>query len=155
MKYIKIFYLFLLAHQLCAAMEQPEFTLGKPYFDSQKKEYVIEAFGPTQEKVGWVYYHPTQARAWQMRELFVDCNYRKKGIARTLLQKCIENIKECSATELSWQVYPKTIGMTEEQLVTIYFNMLLKIDPKYAAHTINEIDGNEYCSISRMILNLE
>lgn len=155
MKFIKIIYFLLIASQIGIGMQKAEFSLDKPYFDSKKLEYVIEAFSPEQKKIGWVIYSPTTDRKWLLRELFVDSDYRKKGVGKDLLQKCIEKVKEYQGSQLSWQVYPKTIGMTEEQLIVIYYRMLKKIDPLYFSKTINEYRGSEYCLIPWMILNLE
>lgn len=136
-------------------MEINNIAFSAPYFDFKKKEYVIEATHQNKQKIGSVAYFPIGGTQWQMRELYVDYDYRKKGIARTLLQECINQIKKLNAQELSWQIYPKDIGINEEQLVTIYFKMLNKIDLKHATNTRLEYRGSEHWHTPWMILTLE
>lgn len=77
----------------------------EPYFDSSKKEYVIEATNQDKQKIGFLAFFPSHGTHWQMKALYVDHDYRRQGIAQRLLQECINKIKELNANELSWQIY--------------------------------------------------
>lgn len=144
---------------LCIAsahgMQKPGYTLNDPYFDSRKKEYVIEAVDAKQEKVGFVAYYPTRGTTWQMREIEVDHAHRRNRIALALLDQCIKKVKEANGSELIWQIWPKDIGMTENRLIAIYYEMLEKINPGYAAKTALEYRGDENLQSPWLILNLE
>lgn len=136
-------------------MQKLGYKLHEPYFDSRKKEYVIEAMDQKNNKVGFVSYFPTKGTTWQMHEIEVDHDHRRKGIALALLDQCIKKVKEANGTQLIWQIWTKDIGMTENRLIAIYYEMLTKIDPNLVAKTTQEYRGHEDFQSPWLILNLE
>lgn len=155
MKNITLLFILLCAAQPLLSMEKPAVTLTQPYFDSQKREYVIEARDQNNKPIGSMHYYPLYGKSiWYMRELKVDSDERKKGIGRTLLAECLRRAKESNATALEWRILPSIPGMTEEQLVSIYFRMLEKIDPALLKKTSLDYRGSDFYTSTFIIVDL-
>ncbi|CAN5181298.1 hypothetical protein BH09DEP1_BH09DEP1_6200 [soil metagenome] len=146
----------LLFSQISMAMQKTDFKLQEPYFDSKKREYVIEAIDQKKQVIGFARYHPIYAQSgWMLASMEVENDFRKQGIGRKLLAECISRATTSNASQLSWRVLPKAIDMSEEQLVSYYFRMIEKIDPALLKKTTLDYRGPDSYSSTWIVINLE
>lgn len=140
--------------QLALGMQQTEFMLNDPYFDSKKREFIIDARDQNNKIIGSMHYYPLYGKSvWYMRELKVNIAYQKKGIGRLLLAEFLARAKCSNATALEWRILPSA-GMSEEQLVSIYFRMLEKIDPELLKKTSLDYRGSDFYTSTFIIVDL-
>lgn len=159
MKRLLIFLSLVLPQSLLLGMEKENIAYdGIPQLLIVDRVYKIRATADKRE-IGSILYkqEPTEknAKEWEIKEFFLEEEFRKQGIGFKLFTHCIEHLKMQKCNSVWWTVRPMTVTMSISELMAVYKKILTKLKYPESAIKTNWTDNANGTKSIRMSLALE